>query len=176
MYTIGHSTRSLEDLIRTLKRYGIEFLVDIRRWPTSKRNPQFKGECLRETLAREGIRYIWMGEALGGYRRRGLPSSPNEGWRSRGFRNYADHALGEAFRTALKELITLSREGVVVALMCAEKSYWRCHRRILSDHLTAAGLEVLHILDEGNVRRHRLTRFAVIEGGVVIYPCPSKED
>lgn len=172
MYTIGHSTRGLEEFIGILKRYCIEFLVDIRRWPTSRRNPQFNGESLREALSREGIRYIWMGEALGGYRRRGLPISPNEGWRSRGFRNYADHALGEEFRAALRELIALSRDGRV-ALMCAERCYWRCHRRIISDHLTALGVEVLHISDDGDVRRHSLTRFAAIKDGVVTYPQPS---
>jgi uncharacterized protein (DUF488 family) len=171
MYTIGHSSRPLEEFIRILKRYDIRFLVDIRRWPSSRRNPQFNGEVLRDSLAHEGIMYIYMGETLGGYRRGGLPSSPNEGWRSLGFRNYADHALGESFRAALRELIDLSRRGRV-AIMCAERSYWRCHRRILSDHLTAAGIEVLHISDEGDVRRHRMTGFAVIRDGVVIYPRP----
>ncbi len=174
IYTIGHSTRSLEGFIMILKRYNIELLVDIRRWPSSRRNPQFNGDRLCEALSGEGIGYIWMGDALGGYRRNGLPASPNGGWRSRGFRNYADHALGEAFRRTLEELINLSR-GRRAALMCAERSYLRCHRRILSDHLTAAGLEVLHISDEGDVRRHSLTRFAELREGVVIYPRPSEE-
>ncbi|MBS7651823.1 MAG: DUF488 domain-containing protein [Candidatus Bathyarchaeia archaeon] len=175
MYTVGHSNRSLEEFMRILKRYGVGLLVDIRRWPSSRRNPQFNEDSLREALSREGIGYIWMGEALGGYRRGGLHPSPNEGWRSRGYRNYADHALSESFRAALRELINLSRMGRV-ALMCAERRYWRCHRRILSDHLTAAGVEVLHISDERDVRRHRLTRFAVIKDGVVTYPFSPKEN
>lgn len=161
--------------MRILRMYGIELLVDIRRWPVSRRNPQFNGESLREALSQEGIGYIWMGKALGGYRRSGLPTSPNEGWRRQGFRNYADHALSEEFRAALRELIALSRERRIT-IMCAERYYWRCHRRILSDHLAAAGVEVLHILGDGRVRRHSLTRFATIKEGVVIYPQPLRKN
>lgn len=174
MYTVGHSTRTLNEFLTLFRAYGIEALVDVRRWPTSRRSPHFSGESLEKALAEDGIRYVWMGEALGGYRREGLgEGSPNKGWSSGGYRNYADHALSEEFQRALKKLHQLS-ETCKIAIMCAEKHYWRCHRRIISDHLVARGIRVVHIVDMDQTRRHRLTFFAVIRDGTVVYP-PSGE-
>ena len=175
MYTIGHSTRTLEGFLELLKEHGIEILVDVRRWPTSKRRPHFNQEALKEGLAREGVQYVWLGESLGGYRRRGLgEESPNKAWRSRGFRNYADHALSEEFKKGLRVLLSLA-ETRRTAVMCAEKQYWRCHRQIISDHLVVKGHRVVHIIEKGKVRGHKLTSFAVVRDGVVTYP-PMKNE
>ncbi|KON28983.1 hypothetical protein AC482_07415 [miscellaneous Crenarchaeota group-15 archaeon DG-45] len=170
IYTIGHSTRTLGEFLSLLGERGIETLVDVRRWPTSKRCPHFNRESLSEALAEEGIRYIWLGESLGGYRREGLgEASPNGAWRSEGFRNYADHALSEDFRGGLEELIRLAGAGRT-ACMCAERHWWRCHRRIISDHLVARGVEVIHIVDGDETRRHELSPSAVFSDGVLTYP------
>jgi len=174
MYTVGHSTRELDDFLALLKEHSIEILVDVRRWPTSRRSPHFNRESLRKTLAEAGIRYAWLGESLGGYRREGLgDGSPNKGWRSGGFRNYADHALSEDFNRGLEELLRLAEAGRA-AYMCAEKHFWRCHRRIISDHLTARGGRVVHIVDREMTRGHQLAPFAVFRDGVLTYP-PRKE-
>ena len=170
MYTIGHSTRTLEVFLELLKEHGIEILVDVRRWPTSRRSPHFNRDALEEALARVGVRYVWLGESLGGYRLRGLgEESPNKAWRRRGFRNYADHALSEEFRKGLGVLLGLAEAGRT-AFMCAEKQYWRCHRQIISDHLVAMGHRIVHIIEKGKVRRHKFTPFAVVRDGVVTYP------
>jgi len=176
MYTIGHSTRTLEEFLELLKEHDIEILVDVRRWPTSSRSPHFNREALEKALAREGVRYVWLGESLGGYRRRGLgEESPNKAWRSRGFRNYADHALSEEFRKGLEVLLSLAKTGRT-AFMCAEKQYWRCHRQIISDHLVARGQCVVHIIEKGKSRKHNLTAFVFVRDGVVTYPLMKGEN
>jgi len=170
VYTVGHSTRSLEEFLSLLKEHGVEFLVDVRRWPTSGRSPHFNRDSLERALAGEGIGYAWLGESLGGYRRKGLAEeSPNKAWGSEGFRNYADHALSEEFKEGLEALLRIARTRRT-AMMCAEKHYWRCHRRIISDHLAARSVEVVHIVDRGRTRRHRMTSFAVVKDGVPTYP------
>lgn len=109
-------------------------------------------------------------EGLLGYRREGLGEvSPNKARGSRGFRNYADHALSEEFKKGVEKLLHLAETGRT-AIMCAEKHYWRCHRRIISDHLAAWGIEVVHIVERGKTRRHRFTSFAVVEDGAPTYP------
>jgi len=126
-------------------------------------------------LSDAGIEYVWMGDELGGWRRRGLGScSPNCGWSSQGFRNYADHTLTEDFRRAVEELMRLARERTS-CFMCAEGHYFRCHRRILSDYLACRGWRVLHIVDAKTVVEHRLTSFARLRDGVLVYPPPEKE-
>jgi uncharacterized protein (DUF488 family) len=170
IYTIGHSNRSLEEFLELLGEHCIEALVDVRRWPTSSRYPHFNGDRLREALETRGVEYLWLGDILGGYRRRGLgEASPNKGWSSGGFRNYADYALTEEFRRGLERILELAVRKRT-AVMCSERFYWRCHRRIISDHLLARGVEVLHVIEGGKTRRHRLTRFAVVRDGVPIYP------
>ena len=170
MYTIGHSTRTIEEFLRLLKEHGVEILVDIRRWPTSKRCPHFDRTGLEASLGEEGMEYVWLGGSLGGYREEGLgEASPNKGWESGGFRNYADHALSEEFRRGLGEVLRIA-EGGRAALMCAEKHYWRCHRRIISDHLVARGVPVAHIVEGSRTVGHRLTGFAVVRDGVPVYP------
>jgi len=170
LFTIGHSNRSLSELISLLRENKIEVLIDVRSWPTSKKYPHFNRENLSESLKAEGIRYLWLGKELGGYRKDGLGDcSPNKAWDSIGFRNYADHTLSEEFRRGI-ELLLKYAERWRVAYMCAEKFYWRCHRRIISDYLVAKGHQVTHIIDRQETRKHRLTRFARIVNGRLTYP------
>ncbi|RLG44310.1 MAG: DUF488 domain-containing protein [Thermoproteota archaeon] len=169
-YTIGHSTRSLEEFKKILKRYNIDLLIDIRSWPYSKRNPQFNKEKLEKELQNTGIEYIWLGEELGGRRSKGLgKKSPNKGWRSKGFRNYADYTLTDEFKRGIERMLKLA-EGKRTVLMCAEKFYWGCHRRILADYLSVKGNKITHIVDEERSIDHVMTSFAKVKDGILIYP------
>jgi len=170
IFTIGHSNRSLEDFLQLLHDYKIEAVADVRRYPTSRKFPHFNRESLQRHLAGQSIGYRWF-EDLGGFRhtpaRRG---SPNAGLQSPGFRNYADYMATAPFRAAAAELLDYGR-GRPTAVMCAEKFYWKCHRRLLSDHLAARGVAVFHILECEILRVHKMTPGAVLTGaGVVIYP------
>lgn len=167
LYTIGHSTRSLDELISALKAHGIETLVDIRAFPVSRRLPYFNRESLEAELPRHGIRYVWM-KALGGYRKKTRVDSPHTALRNESFRNYADYTLTPEFEDAMGELITLAEKSPT-AYMCAERVYFRCHRMIVSDWLVAHGHEVQHIDAEGPVRPHRLTDEARMVDGQMIY-------
>jgi uncharacterized protein (DUF488 family) len=145
LYTIGHSTRSLEEFIEVLRENDMEILVDVRSWPSSSRYPHFNRQSLAQSLEENGVRYEWLGEQLGGYRKKGLgEESPNKAWRRMGFRNYADHTMTEQFREGIRKLLELADDGRL-ALMCAEQLYWRCHRRIISDYLIVKGHTVTHI-------------------------------
>lgn len=167
LYTIGHSTRTLEELIETLRAHEIRTLVDIRAFPMSRRLPQFNRESLAETLPAADIRYVWM-KALGGYRKKILEESPNIALRNDSFRNYADHMLTAEFEGAMDELIRLAQEAPT-AYMCAERVYFHCHRMLVSDWLVAHGHEVLHIDGTGPVRPHKLTTEARMIEGRLIY-------
>ncbi|MBE8538933.1 DUF488 family protein [Geoglobus acetivorans] len=166
VYTLGHSSRSFDEFLRILKRFEIAALADVRRFPGSKFD-HFKKVHLEKALPENGIEYVWF-EELGGYRRKVLENSPNTAIESEGFRNYADYMLTEEFRHAAEMLAEMAKERRV-AVMCAEKLYWRCHRMLLSDYLHAVlGFEVLHIIDASSVRRHRLSKHArVTEEGLV---------
>ena len=167
LYTIGHSTRSLDDLIAALRAHQIKTLVDIRAFPMSRRLPQFNRDSLSETLPAAGIRYIWM-KALGGYRKKILDKSPHIALRNDSFRNYADYMLTSEFENAVKELIALAEEAPT-AYMCAERVYFHCHRMLVSDWLTAHGHEVLHIDATGPVKPHKLTSEARLIDEQLIY-------
>jgi uncharacterized protein (DUF488 family) len=167
LYTIGHSTRPLEDLIGTLRAHQIQTLVDIRAFPMSRRLPQFNRDSLEQTLPAAGIRYLWM-KTLGGYRKKTLEESPNIAMRNQSFRNYADYMLTPEFGQAMSELLALA-EGSRTAYMCAERLYFRCHRMLVSDWLVAHGNEVLHIDAEGPVKPHTLTTEARVVDGRLIY-------
>lgn len=167
LYTVGHSTRTLEDLIETLQAHTIQTLVDIRAFPMSRRLPQFNRESLENSLPAAGIRYIWM-KALGGYRGKILEESPHIGLRNDSFRNYADHMLTAEFESAMAELVALA-ERSRTAYMCAERVYFRCHRMLVSDWLAAHGHEVMHIDGTGPVKPHRLTAEARMIDGELIY-------
>ena len=167
-FTIGHSSRSIEEFLSSLRSHGVDLVVDVRRFPGSERNPQFDAEALAETLGGHGIEYRHL-EALGGRRSSPLTDSPNGGWENESFRAYADHALSETFQDALSELIALGGEHTP-AIMCAEAVYWRCHRRIVADWLLADGHDVVDIFGPDRANEHDLTRFAEVRGGRVVYP------
>jgi uncharacterized protein (DUF488 family) len=167
LYTIGHSTRTLAELIEALRAHEIRTLVDIRAFPMSRRLPQFNRESLAETLPAADIRYVWM-KALGGYRKKILEESPNIALRNDSFRNYADYMLTTDFESAMDGLIKLAEEART-AYMCAERVYFHCHRMLVSDWLVAHGHEVLHIDGTGPVRPHKLTAEARVIDGRLIY-------
>lgn len=170
IYTIGHSTRELPELISALKAHGIKTLVDIRAFPTSRRLPHFNRESLEKALPELGISYIWM-PALGGRRAKQTKESPNTGLRNDSFRNYADYMLTSDFQNGIEELLCLAARGPT-AIMCAERVYFRCHRMLVSDFLTAHGHEVLHIDNEKPARPHKLTAEARLVDGTLIYSAP----
>jgi uncharacterized protein (DUF488 family) len=167
LYTIGHSTRSLDELIETLQAHGIETLVDIRAFPMSRRLPQFNRESLEKSLPAAGINYVWM-KALGGYRKKSREDSPNVALRNESFRNYADYMLTAEFENAMAELVALA-EGSLTAYMCAERVYFRCHRMLVSDWLVAREHQVMHIDGVGPVKPHSLTAEARMIDGELIY-------
>lgn len=167
LFTIGHSTRTLEELVGLLRVAGVSILADVRTIPRSRHNPQFEAEALRSALPRRGIRYVHL-PALGGLRH-ARRDSPNAGWRNAGFRGYADHMLTDEFERGLDALHTLTGEGTV-AVMCAEAVPWRCHRSLLADALTVRGAHVEHITGPGRPSLHRLTPFARVDGERITYP------
>jgi uncharacterized protein (DUF488 family) len=168
IYTIGHSTRTLEELLAVLKAHSIATLVDIRAFPVSRRLPHFNREALEHSLAETGIGYVWKKE-LGGRRRKSRADSPNTALRSQGFRNYADHMLTEEFAAAAQAVVALA-EHKPTAIMCAERLFFRCHRMLVSDYLTLHGHAVLHIEDTAPAKLHKLTAEVRLVDGRVIYP------
>ena len=168
IYTIGHSTRSLDELVEALRRFGVRTLVDIRTVPRSRHVPQFNQDNLRRALPNRRIRYRHM-KALGGLRRP-RPDSTNTAWRNTGFRGFADYMETPEFEAALRELRALSREAGPVAIMCAEAVPWRCHRSLVADALIARGDEVVDIMAPASGRPHTLTPWAHVEGTKVTYP------
>ena len=167
LHTIGHSTRSLQELLEVLGAHQVKILVDIRAFPRSRRLPHFNRDSLRDTLPTAGIRYVWM-KSLGGYRKQILEESPHVALRNDSFRNYADYMGSPEFEHAMKELIALGAEAPT-AYMCAERVYFHCHRMLVSDWLVAHGHEVLHIDGRGPAKAHKLTAEARILDGRLIY-------
>lgn len=167
LYTIGHSTRTFNELVSALKAHGIETLVDIRAFPMSRRLPHFNRESLERALPEQGIRYVWM-KTLGGYRKATGKNSPHIALRNDSFRNYADYTLTSEFEQAAGELIAIA-DSSRTAYMCAERVYFRCHRMIVSDWLVAHGHEVFHIDGEGPMTKHKLLAEARVIDGKLIY-------
>ena len=167
LFTIGHSTRTFDELVEALRAHEIQTLVDIRAFPMSRRLPQFNRNSLEQSLPAAGIRYLWM-KALGGYRKKVLEESPHVALRNKSFRNYADYMLTPEFESAISELVALVEQSRT-AYMCAERVYFRCHRMLVSDWLLAHGHEVLHIDATGPVRPHKLTADARMIDGRLIY-------
>ncbi len=165
IYTIGHSNRSIEEFIHLLLKYGVEVLVDVRKFPTSKFE-HFKAENLRRHLKDVGIEYLWF-EKLGGYRKKIFDVSPNVAIKSEGFRNYADYMLTAEFKREISKLVSVAK-AKRTAIMCAERLYWKCHRKFIADYLTFLGFEVLHIMDSG-VKLHKMSREAKITDIGIIY-------
>lgn len=170
-FTVGHSTRSLDELVGLLREFEVRCLVDIRTVPRSRSNPQFNRDTLPGDLAAAGIDYEHAA-ALGGLRRRSrtVPPEVNGFWTNDSFHNFADYALSAEFRAGLDRLIEMGRT-TRCAIMCAEAVWWRCHRRIVADYLIARGETVLHIMAPGRSELARLTPRAVVQAdGTVVYP------
>jgi uncharacterized protein (DUF488 family) len=168
IYTVGHSTHAADAFRLLLGRHHIAAAADVRRYPASRRNPQFNADVLAAALAADDVELVPFGETLGG-RRRTAAGSQNGGWRVAGFRAYADHMASDAFADGLGELEALARRRAV-AVMCAEADWHRCHRRLISDALVVRGWRVLHIGADGALAAHELTPFAVLEEGRITYP------
>jgi len=167
IYTIGHSTRPLDDFLELLHAHRIAQLADVRTVPRSRRHPQFTREALSASLPASGIAYRHM-PGLGGLRKP-RRDSRNTAWRVEGFRGYADYMETAAFEDALNELLVWAQGGLT-AVMCAESVWWRCHRQLIADALTARGVEVRHISSEKSAPVHSLTDFARLNGEKVTYP------
>lgn len=167
LFTIGHSTRPIEQFIRLLTAHGVDRLIDVRTIPQSRHNPQFAREPLLAALRRARIRYSHM-PGLGGLRRP-RPDSVNTGWKNTSFRGYADYMQTAAFERSLERCLAAARHEQV-ALMCAEAVPWRCHRSLIADALVARGIEALEITSGIRTRRHVLTPFARVSGATLTYP------
>jgi uncharacterized protein (DUF488 family) len=168
LLTIGHSTHPIERFLELLRAPGVELVADVRRFPGSRRNPQFGEQALAKSLDDAGIAYEWLGDALGGRRRVG-EGSPNSGWRVEAFQGYADHMTSDEFVGGVERLEALAGMHRTV-VMCAEAHPSRCHRRLLADAMILRGWRVLHILPDGTIEAHELTPFAHVEGEFLTYP------
>ena len=166
VWTIGHSTRTLEEFVAVLRAHSVEALVDVRRFAGSRRLPQFNEGTLRAGLEGARIAYEWL-PSLGG-RRTPLADSPNTGWRHPAFRGYADHIASEEFADGLAALLTIAG-GLRTAVMCAEMLWWQCHRRLIADVLVSLGYEVLHIQTDKAAEPHRLIDPARLINGKLSY-------
>ncbi|HEY2300321.1 MAG TPA: DUF488 domain-containing protein [Acidimicrobiales bacterium] len=153
LYTVGHGNRSLDDLAVILAEGNVGRLADVRRFPGSRRHPHFSREALEAELPARGVDYEWWGEALGG-RRSPEPDSRHPAWRDAGFRGYADHMDGAEFRQTLTGLLAAAAGERVVAVMCAEILWWRCHRRLIADASVVRGTPVIHLLASGRSQSH----------------------
>jgi uncharacterized protein (DUF488 family) len=166
VWTIGHSTRSAAELVALLQEHGIALLADVRRFPASKRHPQFNRGTLEATLAPAGIAYAWL-EHLGG-RRSARKDSHNTAWRNAGFRGYADYMETEPFALAIAELMRDAQQ-LSTAVMCAEQAWQQCHRGLIADFLKAHEVEVVHIVGPGREEPHPWTGAARIVDGKLSY-------
>lgn len=167
IWTLGHSTKTIDELVDILRHYRIEVLVDVRTVPRSRTNPQFNKNELERVLPERGIEYIHQKD-LGGLRRP-LKDSPNIGWHNESFRGFADYMGTDEFEKALSSLIDLAKIRRV-AVMCAELLPWRCHRSLIADALLIRGFDVEEILNMGKSQLHKLTPFAVVDGHRLRYP------
>src|SRR5262245_40240012 len=157
LFTVGHSTRSLDELVGICEAHGISGIADVRRFPGSRRSPHFAREALEQTLPSHGVRYVWIPE-LGGRRRRARDAPPSA-WQVEAFAAYADHMQSDEFRAGFDRLLEMIAGGPT-AVMCAEASPYHCHRRLISDWAELHGIEVTHLLDERRRERHHVTPFA----------------
>jgi uncharacterized protein (DUF488 family) len=169
-FTIGHSTRPIPEFVDLLRAGGVRHLVDVRTVPRSRTNPQYDESALPLTLAEYQLGHSRIA-ALGGLRKRApeVPDTVNGWWKNRSFHNYADHALSEEFGDGLELLIGLGREQPT-AVMCSEALWWRCHRRIIADHLLARGEAVFHIMAATKIEPAKMSSGARVANGTVTYP------
>ena len=172
LWTIGHSTRAIEEFIALLESREIRGLADVRRFPASRRHPQFGQEALAKSLAQAGIEYLHFPE-LGG-RREPRPDSPNTAWRHKAFRGYADYMMTDPFQTGMERLLELAK-GKRTAVMCAEALWWQCHRGLIADYLKARGARVVHILGPKKTEEHPFTSAARMVEGRLSYSSAGSE-
>jgi uncharacterized protein (DUF488 family) len=172
-FTIGHSTRSIDEFVDLLSEAEVRLVVDVRTIPRSRTNPQYNSEALAKALSEFRIEYEHIA-ALGGLRGRkwDVPAELNAFWENRSFHNYADYAMGEEFQSGLARLRELGHSKQS-AIMCAEAVWWRCHRRIIADYLLAKGETIFHILARNHIERARITAYAKVgPAGILNYPPP----
>lgn len=167
VYTIGHSTRSIDDFINILDNYHIDILIDVRSIPFSKHNPQYNKHSLEVSLRKNDIEYVHM-DVLGGFRNP-TANSINSAWKNKRFRGYADHMQTKEFKSGIKKVIKLAKNNNIV-LMCSEAMPWRCHRSLISDALIMYGVDSYDIYNLTTIKKHKMTEFATIQDGDVIYP------
>ena len=172
VFTVGHSILGAEAFLARLESHGIEVLADVRRFPGSRRYPQFGAEALASGLKGKGIDYVWLA-GLGG-RRRDLPAAEHLGWNNPSFRSYAAHTWSEEFADGLAELLGIAG-GARTAIMCSELPWWRCHRALISDVLLFLGAEVLHIMGDGAAKPHPFTGPARVVDGELAYPADTPQ-
>lgn len=173
LYTIGHSTRSIEELVEMLRAAAIAQLYDVRRYPGSRRNPQFGKDAFERSLVAAGIRYRHAVD-LGG-RRKPLPNSPNDAWKNEQFRGYADHLNSPEFQRAFAELLA-SAAAHPTAVMCAEARPERCHRRLIADAAALSGVNVVHLIAPGRSQPHVVNPAArLLEDGRIVYPADASQ-
>lgn len=170
VWTIGHSTRSMEELVQILLAFDVEAIADVRRFPGSRRLPQYTNPALEDSLGSRSIGYEWF-PGLGG-RRRPVPDTPNTTWRNVSFRGYADHLTTEEFAESLMALVNMAC-GLRTAMMCSEALWWRCHRSLIADALTVLGVPVVHILGPDHSVAHPMTSPARIVQGRLTYEPPA---
>ena len=170
LWTLGHSTRPIDECIGLLRAHQISLLVDVRTVPRSRYNPQFNTDTLAQSLRNAGLHYRHLPE-LGGLRKP-KNDSLNDGWRNASFRGYADYMQTEEFQRALEELMAYSTDKKT-AIMCAEAVPWRCHRSLITDALVSRGWDIRHIMSPENATPHVLTSFAHFENGALTYPKPT---
>jgi uncharacterized protein (DUF488 family) len=166
VHTIGHSTREIEDFMALLKTHAVSLVVDVRRWPASRRYPHFRREALSESLGDESIDYLWR-EDLGGFRKPSADSQ-NTAWKVGAFRAYADFMLTPEFETIMQEMAQLATSKRIT-IMCAEAVPWRCHRQLLADAFLVRNFSVRHIMNDG-CHEHHLPPFAMPKGIKIFYP------
>lgn len=171
VWTLGHSTRTLDQFMELLTIYDVEAIADVRRFPGSRKYPHFGQDALARTLREQGFVYEWF-ESLGG-RRRPRADSPNTVWRNTSFRGYADYMQTPPFEEAIQLLVEHATHART-ALMCAEAVWWRCHRSMIADRLCVEGIRVVHILDEQHCTVHPMTAPAQITAGRLTYAQPDK--
>jgi uncharacterized protein (DUF488 family) len=174
IYSIGHSTRTIDEFIELLQAHGVNVVADIRSIPRSRRNPQFEQSALAESLRAANVEYVHF-PSLGGLRRT-RRDSPNSGWRNESFRGYADYMATDTFAAGLEALLELERSHGRVAMMCAEAVPWRCHRSLVADALVVRGEHVEHVVGTGTREVHRLNPMARVECGHITYPMPTATD
>ena len=172
IYTIGPSTRPIEEFIDLLQRNGVQMLVDVRTIPKSRHNPQYWYDALETSLEAAGISYQRL-PGLGG-RRRTVPDSVNTAWRNKSFQGYADHMQTEEFHEALQELISIAEQSTT-AIMCSEAVPWRCHRSLVGDALLVRDIEVIDIMSATSNRPEKITAWAQVDGTTITYPAVEED-